>query len=467
MLESTSRYLSFSIIAMFLLGGIGCGGEGDWQDELRDEVEINSTPLTNTGTYKLAQASLNGPKTATPNTNFTITAKGKITSTTGGTEVHSYALYENATWNYAGNSHKVTVSSGTLVAGKGFNWGSTYSGTYTFKKAAGTYKYTLVFGYRSTAHNWYDAVAEITVTVKAAPVAYSYKVFGKDTATSSLADLQGVTYVQLAPQASGMYYGNIKVSYDKADKVECVSIEENPDGPGMWTWWTSATANPAYGSTGTQYKYSDGGGEWAQKWIAKGKGSGKPGSIDKGTKTSGHVYIYTSGTSSSPGFKPLRLGFKLKKGVFGPVTVTFKVASNALTSYNWNDTAMGTPVVTKVTIKRDLDLKAVVDCKPDVLALNVKSRYVTCYIELPGTRFGVFWIRPATVRLNKVVKAVPWMGSIGDFDNDGVWDRSVRFRRAQVVKLFKPGTHTLTITGKLFLRTFAGTDTVKVVARKY
>ncbi len=453
------RRLHSCLISAMLVTALGCGG-------VELEVEEFEVPLTGSGTYKALKASLTGPATAKPNTAFTLTANGSIT---GGAsfDVHSYAIYENATWSYT-SGHMVKVTAGKSLAASGFNWGNTLTKTLSLKRAAGTYKYTLVFGYRSGAHNWYDLAVDVTVKVAAAVSPFGYKVFGRHSDTLSKAGPSRYTFVQLTPTKAGNYWGNIKVTHDQADKVQAISIEENPFGSGMWNWWTSATADPTKGSTGTQYMYSDGGGQWAKTWIAKGDGNGKPGSIDKGTGavgSKGHLFMYTSGSTKVTGFKPLRLGFKLKKGVNAPVTVTFEVRNNALTSFKWHAAALSGPQVYKVTIKPMAHLNAKVDCKPDALKLKkkkVKRKWFKCYIELPKTKLAVLRIRPKTVTLNGTVKAVPWWGKIGDYDKDGHYDMQVKFNYADVVKLLKPGNQTLTVAGKLWVRTFSGTDTVKV-----
>ena len=173
---------------------------------------------------------------------------------------------------------------------------------------------------------------------------FNYRVFGQrqeDGVEISETDENGFTYVQLDSIAPNAYvYGNIAVTYDNADKVECVSVEETPFDWGFWVWWTYAAANPYYGGGGDLYLYSSNEGEWAQQWAAwYGEyNAGPPGAIEEdGDNNIGVVRFYTSTYANASWTSPLRFGFRLKPGVTGNVTVTFKVSSNGFTNYDWEN----------------------------------------------------------------------------------------------------------------------------------
>ena len=446
-----------SLAILTLLMAVGCGGEFE---EWGHNAQLGQ-PATKSDTYKLATATISGPESAQPNKAFKIKVKGTIAGGTS-TCVYAYKVYENATWTYHATKHVVQVSSGKLLAASNFNWGANHSATYSLSRAKGSYRYTYVFGYRCKAHTIYDVAVDTTVTVQAAVPASTYQVDGKDSARISRLNWKGATWVNLRPLVTGNFWGNIKVSFDNADKVKAVSIEENPDGPGMWNWWTTATADPTKGSTGKQYMYKDGGGSWAQQWVAKGKGTGKPGSIDTGAGGTGHFYMYTSGNTKSAGFKPLRLGFRLRPGVTGPVKVTFKVYSNSLTSYNWHPDKLGAPVVSQVTLMPRPTL-AWIDMQPDVLSKTKQHKWVKSYIELLNPKYDVRDIAVNSIRFNGTVPVAAKRTKIGDYDNDGRPDLMVRFSAAKVVNTLKVGLVRVTITGTVAGVPFVGRTLMVVI----
>ena len=453
------KVIHAALIPTTLLFVLACGAE--WEDDA-EHLGQKVQPVTKSATYQALTASITAPATALPGKAFAVTAAGTNTSTTGA-EVFSYALYENAKWSYS-SGHKVVVASGKLIKASGFNWGKTYKNTFNLTRTKGTYKYTFVFGFRGGAHNWYDLAVETTVTVKEAASAYTYHVFGKDSARTSRLNRLGYTYVNLAPLVKGHFHGNIKVTYDKANLVECFSIEETPDGPGMWNWWTTATADPSKGSTGKLYQYKNGGGLWAKKWVAQGKGYGKPGSIDTGAGGKlGHLYMYTSGSSTSAGFKPLRLGFRLKtRRHRGPIKVRFQVYSNALYTYDWHASKLGAPVAGEVTLVPAPTL-AWIDVDPNVLSAKSKTKWITAYIELIDPRHKVGNIKVSTVALNNKVFAEAKPVSVGDYDKDGRKDLMVKFDRAKVIAALNKGLAMVTISGMVKGTPFVGRTLVVVI----
>lgn len=87
---------------------------------------------------------------------------------TGGTSfsTFTYSLYQDAQWSLLYPSNFVQVSSGTYLAGKGFNWGNSVSGslTLTFGEP-GNHRLLYVFGNRSFGHRNADAAIEVIIEV--------------------------------------------------------------------------------------------------------------------------------------------------------------------------------------------------------------------------------------------------------------------------------------------------------------
>jgi len=111
---------------------------------------------------------------------------------------------------------------------------------------------------------------------------------------------------------------------------------------------------------------------------------------------------------------------------------------------------------------------AIIDVCPDALNLKGKGRWVTVYIELPEG-YNVSDINIATILLNGTIPVDPTAPyEIGDYDNDGIPDLTVKFNRTAVSEFIlskgiKFGNVTLTITGMLIdVTRFEGSDTIKV-----
>lgn len=115
---------------------------------------------------------------------------------------------------------------------------------------------------------------------------------------------------------------------------------------------------------------------------------------------------------------------------------------------------------------------AVIDIDPDVLNLKSKGEWITSYIELPEG-YDVYQIDLSTVMLNGAISAEgdPKYGfvidpesRIGDYDNDEILDCMVKFKRSDVQEILEVGDEILiTITGKVEVQPFKGTDTIRVI----
>jgi hypothetical protein len=116
---------------------------------------------TSTEIYDRLEATITTPDSVPAGTNFDVYVEGQIISG-GSTDIYAYYLYEDAEWYYD-TTHRVVFTSGTLVHEDRFNWGYTYSNTYVLNRPPGVYKYTYVFGFRTSMHGWYDVAVETEV----------------------------------------------------------------------------------------------------------------------------------------------------------------------------------------------------------------------------------------------------------------------------------------------------------------
>jgi hypothetical protein len=111
-------------------------------------------------------------------------------------------------------------------------------------------------------------------------------------------------------------------------------------------------------------------------------------------------------------------------------------------------------------------VQASIDIEPGVLNLRREAPWITCYIELTGG-FDPWGIDIATVALNDSIFAEHHPTSVGDYDEDGIEDRMVKFSNPRVVaSLDGFGEIALTVSGEVAGQLFVGVDTVRVIARK-
>jgi hypothetical protein len=100
---------------------------------------------------------------------------------------------------------------------------------------------------------------------------------------------------------------------------------------------------------------------------------------------------------------------------------------------------------------------ATVDIKPDVLDLDSRAEWITCYIELPEDR-NVADVDPNSVVLEYLVEA------------ERIWANELRgvvtaeFSRSKMGDMLEPGDVTLTVSGELAEgNIFEGTDVIRVI----
>lgn len=110
-------------------------------------------------------------------------------------------------------------------------------------------------------------------------------------------------------------------------------------------------------------------------------------------------------------------------------------------------------------------LEATVDFNPKTLNLKSSGKWVTVYIELPEG-YDPANINVSSVTFAESVVAEKSPTEIGDYDEDGIPDRMVKFNRAKVSEQLNPGEAvTVKIQGQLIDGTpFAGTVTIRVIA---
>lgn len=105
-------------------------------------------------------------------------------------------------------------------------------------------------------------------------------------------------------------------------------------------------------------------------------------------------------------------------------------------------------------------IKATVYIDPNVLNLQSKGKWITCYIELPEG-YDVPDIDISTIMLNGQVPAESSPTAIADYDSDGIADLMVKFSRSAVQAIVQSGEVELTVSGELADGTkFEGSDTI-------
>jgi hypothetical protein len=117
-----------------------------------------------------------------------------------------------------------------------------------------------------------------------------------------------------------------------------------------------------------------------------------------------------------------------------------------------------------------LKVSVTIDIDPDTLNLKSKGKFVTCYIELPED-YSVEDIDIDSVALTKINDHLldPCLctvdpSEIGDYDDNGIPDLTVKFDRQELIPLLGVGEAELTVTGELVDGPkFEGTGTIRVI----
>ncbi len=109
-------------------------------------------------------------------------------------------------------------------------------------------------------------------------------------------------------------------------------------------------------------------------------------------------------------------------------------------------------------------ITATIDIHPKTLNMKSKGKYITCYIELPEN-YSVADIDVESILLNEKVYAQSRPAEIGDYDDDGIADLKIKFKRKEVQSIIdKQSYFTIIITGNLVNGiSFRGTDEIKLI----
>lgn len=105
-----------------------------------------------------------------------------------------------------------------------------------------------------------------------------------------------------------------------------------------------------------------------------------------------------------------------------------------------------------------------IDIDPNTFNLKDKSKWITCYIELPQG-FNVSNITINSIQLNRIVPAQSQPIKIGDYDFDSIPDLMVKFSKSAVAQILQRGNNVeITVSSELFDGTrFEGIDFIRVI----
>lgn len=111
-------------------------------------------------------------------------------------------------------------------------------------------------------------------------------------------------------------------------------------------------------------------------------------------------------------------------------------------------------------------VQAAVDMDPGWLTLDSKEEWVTVYIELPAN-LPLEDIEVSTLRLNDIVSPEKKQFFIGDYDDDGILDMMLKFRRQEVSQILQSDEDVeLTVSGRLKNGLlFEGSHSLKVISK--
>jgi len=109
---------------------------------------------------------------------------------------------------------------------------------------------------------------------------------------------------------------------------------------------------------------------------------------------------------------------------------------------------------------------AAVDVDPDWLSLDTQEDWITIYVELPAG-LPIEDIEVSTLRLNDIVSPEKKQFIIGDYDDDGIPDMMVKFRRQAASQVLQSGDDVeLTVSGRLKNGLlFEGSHSLKVISK--
>ena len=107
-------------------------------------------------------ATLTTPDTVEPETPFSVDYSGSLIDGES-FSVYAWFFYEGGTCD----DSSINSCTGAFLAGDGFNWGSTFSGSYeAIKPESGTVTYWFCMGDRRFGHGWNDACVSSTIVIE-------------------------------------------------------------------------------------------------------------------------------------------------------------------------------------------------------------------------------------------------------------------------------------------------------------
>jgi subtilase family protein/fervidolysin-like protein/ASPM-SPD-2-Hydin domain-containing protein/HYDIN/CFA65/VesB family protein/BACON domain-containing protein len=201
--------------------------------------------------------------------------------------------------------------------------------------------------------------------------------------------------------------------------------------------------------------------------------------IQNGTKTDGLTVVYNNaylhnGLAVKFSARPDWLSVSPTEGTLSAgqcmdLTVAMNAASllagdyNAVIQIQSNDP--GHPMDTTPVVFHVCQVQvAAIDVDPNTLNAVANGNYITAYIELPAG-YDPSQIDVGSVRLNGTVPASSQFFQLGDFNQNGIPDVSLKFPRGAVEAALTEGDQvSITVTGDIDdTCTFTGTDMVRVI----
>ena len=160
----------------------------------------------------------------------------------------------------------------------------------------------------------------------------------------------------------------------------------------------------------------------------------------------------------------------IPQNVSGITSVTLSTPLTDNTTYNWRARAYDgdrygawMDMATFSIHLSVTNITATIDFDPNTLNKKSNGNWVTVYIELPAG-YNINNIIISSIRLQGTIHAEPWPYCIGDYDNDGIPDLMVKFKRADVINILPNGDNVqILVTGTVGTTTFEGVDTIRVI----
>ncbi|HEX9400817.1 MAG TPA: hypothetical protein VF912_11970 [Anaeromyxobacter sp.] len=338
------------------------------------------------------------------------------------------------------------------------------------------------------------ASALLVPGVSAAEGPWFYAVMGPGGSNEiTVGQIGEVVYFELDSTTADFVWGNVRVDFDPA-MLEFVSIEEYPAGPGFFTGWTPAPADPALGGGGVLYYYVCDEGHpcssWGAEWVAL-YGQGLAGPVASHDDTQGIIRFYAmSEAGGLDGAAPLRIGFRIKQAgtvsittsandweVFGfpvaaaaaagPVASLQTAATEASGGYSWSLEDLRNRYTSTVGISTPAaSLPVSIDIAPgdDRNCVNDDGRGTIPVAVLGSADLAVTAIDPATLSLEGMhPKTKPkLLAHYEDVNGDGYPDLVVQMEG--VAGTFAQGQTTALLVGSLYGGTpIQGSDSICIV----